>query len=113
MAKKEMLARILSNLIQNAYEACLEASTSCQVTLAATCSGPQGPVTIHVQDNGPGFLKTPFDQYFERGFSLKHSKEPRGLGLYFAQKHVQSWGGNISLQNTDRGARASVDLAVR
>jgi signal transduction histidine kinase len=68
-----------------------------------------GKALVAIRDHGPGF--TP--EALERAHDLFYTTSPTslGLGIPFARKIIESFGGEIRLQNLDDGG-AQVELAL-
>jgi nitrogen fixation/metabolism regulation signal transduction histidine kinase len=88
-----LLRQAFSNLVRNAVEACVDASTAPQVIIDGRLE--QGHVRVLVEDNGPGIavpdrerIFTPFTTTKGRG---------TGLGLALVQKIVVSHNGRIQV----------------
>lgn len=93
-------AQTLLNLLDNARQA-----------------SPTGPVRVHlarqsdffvlrVEDEGPGFLPNVIKQLGEPFVTSK--AHGTGLGLYVSQLFAQSLGGELTVQNQERGARVTI-----
>ena len=94
--KLSHLIVILGNLIDNAFEAAAE-SPNPRVTFFATDLGDD--VIFEIIDNGKGIPEEDTMRIFERGFTTKTEKEPRGFGLNNAEKAVKDLGGIIEIQS--------------
>lgn len=100
------LARILSNLINNALEA-LPGRGS--VTVGLSASG--GAVTITVGDDGKGIPPEILAGLGQRGRT--HGKAGgTGLGLYHARTTVEAWGGKFRISSAP-GKGTVVSLALK
>lgn len=100
--------RLLSNLLQNSIEACLD-SVDPQINVSYRKYSNWVQVTIF--DNGKG-LALPLQQRVgERGFS--HGKqEGNGLGVSFAKDRLSEWGGKLTFSSVE-GSGTSVTLVLR
>ncbi|SDA97224.1 two-component system, NtrC family, C4-dicarboxylate transport sensor histidine kinase DctB [Sinorhizobium sp. NFACC03] len=100
------LEQVLINLLQNALEALGERSDA---EIRVRCEeGPSDTVLLVVSDNGPGIpqhiredLFTPFNTSKDEGL---------GLGLAISQEIVADYGGEISVETSDKGTVFTVRL---
>ncbi|MGK5086886.1 HAMP domain-containing sensor histidine kinase [Bdellovibrionota bacterium FG-2] len=91
--------RVLSNLINNSVESIIDAG---KVEIFLTASSSQ--VMIEVRDNGKGIPPQVLARLGQRGET--YDKEGgSGLGLYHAQRTIESWGGSLEIisQVSDSG----------
>jgi len=86
------LARILTNLVSNAYDALSEGGS-----LSIVGSTDGGMVQIVVHDSGPGIDRASAERIFEPFFTTKH--RGTGLGLAIVLRLVESHGGSVSLDS--------------
>lgn len=87
------LKRVLSNIIDNAIQAC-----SCRKGLVEiSLSRLSNNVKISIADNGIGVSKENIKKIFENGFTTKFNSGGKGLGLFHAKATLESFNGNISL----------------
>lgn len=101
------LARVISNLIDNAVEA-LASSGTCSVSVDEMQA--QGRVRIRVQDDGPGIPAAIRDRIGSPGLTLGKPKGS-GLGLFHAIESARSWGGAFKIESTEgRGTCAILDI---
>jgi signal transduction histidine kinase len=87
----EEFNQILTNLIQNAIEAC--PSEGGVVRIRGVRAGPK--LTLTVKDNGPGIKAEDLARIFTPFFTTKGPGRGMGLGLTIAWRVVQSLGGTI------------------
>jgi two-component system C4-dicarboxylate transport sensor histidine kinase DctB len=100
------LEQVLINLLQNALEALGERRDA---EIRVRCEeGPSDTVLLVVADNGPGIpqhiredLFTPFNTSKDEGL---------GLGLAISQEIVADYGGEISVETSDKGTVFTVRL---
>lgn len=105
------LVQVLLNLINNAKDVLLEKKVANpEVTLSVFSK--QDKACVSVSDNGGGIPPEIMDKIFEPYFTTR--KEGTGIGLHMAKMIIQtSFGGNISVTNTEQGARFTVELNRR
>ncbi|HEX9577001.1 MAG TPA: HAMP domain-containing sensor histidine kinase [Myxococcales bacterium] len=86
--------QVLSNLVQNAIEACPEEGGVVRVRGA----GEGESLVISVKDNGPGVRAEDMARIFTPFFTTKGPGRGMGLGLTIAWRVVQSLGGTIEVR---------------
>jgi len=93
------LITILGNLIDNAFDALLDAPVPRQVTVGIKETSDS--VTITVCDNGPGIPNDATRQIFTKGYTTKRGTVVRhvGLGLALVEQTVTKLGGAISVSD--------------
>jgi two-component system sensor histidine kinase/response regulator len=119
-ADRDLLRRILENLIDNAYKygprralIAIEAAT-----LPATPDAP-AVVELRIRDQGEGIPETFREKIFEKyarvgGRSAHEVRNSHGLGLVFCRRAVDVHGGLIWVEeNAPRGSCFCVRLALR
>lgn len=96
LGDRVQLTRVLNNLIQNAAHA-LPADNGhirvCSEVLDAA-------VRVSVADNGCGIREENLKHIFFSDFTTRSSIGGMGLGLFIAQKIVQSQGGSLAVEST-------------
>jgi signal transduction histidine kinase len=113
VADKRRLMRVIANLLDNADKYAGGA------TSVALGEGPDGTVTITVEDDGPGVAREQRERIFDR-FSRGSEAGRRGtgdgvgLGLALVAEHVRLHGGRVWVEakNGRAGARFVVELPV-
>ena len=104
----DRLLQVLVNLLQNALDANREAGGQ-RIWLSAERRG--STVEIIVEDEGVGIHPDIEGRLFEPFATTKPPGEGTGLGLYASYMLIQTMGGDLTLENRDRGgARARVRL---
>ena len=112
-ANKIELERLLSNLLNNAYEACHDKSLK---KINVFLEENNKSIEIKIIDSGRGIPQHLIDKVGERGFS--HGKEDHadagsGLGLFHAITTVRSWGGDLSiLSKENEGTTITINIPV-
>ncbi|MDO4733128.1 MAG: HAMP domain-containing sensor histidine kinase [Bacillota bacterium] len=105
------LRQILTNLLSNAIDACVEAGGSKgQVRISLQeqwCSRGRGQL-LCVRDNGCGIQEDCLDRIFEMHFTTK--KTGNGLGLALSRSLAVSQGGELWAENNSDGSGASFYL---
>ena len=100
------LKRALRNLLENAVRYGQEAKVSLQKA--------DDGVKVIIQDSGSGIPKEKMEQVFEPFYRLESSRSRdtggAGLGLSIARNIIRSHGGDITLQNTEKGLKVTVSL---
>ena len=105
----DRLQQVIANLVENAIK---YASS----TIAVTVTGPPGPPTIVVADDGPGIAAEDLPHVFERLYVAAHTPKRRetgsGLGLAIVRELVDAMGGTVAAEaNPTGGTRMIVTLA--
>ncbi|WP_458373150.1 sensor histidine kinase [Pseudomonas laurylsulfatiphila] len=93
---REDLLELLGNLLDNA---CKWADAEVRVSVAELASGFE----LSVEDDGPGIPQERRDQVFSRGTRLDEQTHGHGLGLGIVRDIVDSWGGKLSLLESEWG----------
>jgi len=95
-ADREMLSRVLENLVRNAMEAMPDGGT---VTVRTARSGPDGrqSVVLSVEDTGSGMDARTRERAFDDFFTTK--ARGSGLGLALVRRVVEAHGGDVSLES--------------
>ena len=112
-ADREMLSRVLENLVRNAMEAMPDGGT---VTVRTARSGggareAGASVVLSVEDTGCGMDARTRERAFDDFFTTKATGS--GLGLAFVHRVVEAHGGQLSLESEQgRGTVVSVRLPV-
>ncbi len=110
---RELLARVVSNLVDNALKYSPDASV-CEI--AAT--GDEAALVFSVQDHGIGIPEDEVARIFERFYQVDSSStrtfRGAGLGLSLVQELLQRLGGSISVESSlGDGSRFTVTLPLR
>lgn len=103
----EMLEKVFTNLITNALKFNTEGgvvSVSLMVDAADhNDSQEETPISVIVQDDGPGIPAEEQERIFDRFYQVKHSDQGRwpgsGLGLSLARDLVELHGGRIEVES--------------
>nr|WP_256356833.1 sensor histidine kinase [Pseudomonas sp. PDM32] len=93
---REDLLELLGNLLDNA---CKWADAEVRVSVAELANGFE----LSVEDDGPGIPEERRDQVFGRGTRLDEQTHGHGLGLGIVRDIVDSWGGTLSLLESEWG----------
>ncbi|MBV7554585.1 sensor histidine kinase [Pseudomonas sp. PDM28] len=93
---REDLLELLGNLLDNA---CKWADAEVRVSVAELANGFE----LTVEDDGPGIPQERRDQVFGRGTRLDEQTHGHGLGLGIVRDIVDSWGGTLSLLESEWG----------
>jgi two-component system sensor histidine kinase HydH len=110
-ADREMLARVLENLVRNAVEAMPSSGGSVTVRTARSTSGGRDSIAIAVQDTGHGMDARTRDLALDDFFTTK--AHGSGLGLAFVRRVAEAHGGDVVVVSTEgRGTVVTVRLPV-
>ncbi len=94
-ADRELLSRILQNLVGNAIKFTAEGG---EVRVGAAREG-EGLLRITVGDDGPGLPAELRERAFERFVTGRHAASGSGLGLTFCRLAVEAQGGQIRVES--------------
>ena len=106
------LRQVLHNLLKNSQDALSDVAApaiNISTQLAGKADHPYLELTV--EDNGPGFPEAMMDKLFEP-YSTDKDKGT-GLGLAIVKKIVEEHSGNLSAENTGRGARINIHLPLQ
>lgn len=97
------LMEILGNLLDNACKAAVQ-----QVSISVS----ERPLSLVIEDDGPGIPVAQRKQLFQRGTRLDTYKEGHGVGLAIVAELVASYSASLQLEDSELGgARFSVQFA--
>jgi PAS domain S-box-containing protein len=97
----DVLYGCLSNLVDNAIDACLEDSSKDAHAVIVRTYEDEGAIVFEVEDNGMGMDYEVKKKIFSRFFTTK-GLNGTGLGLLMTKKGVQEHGGMIDLSSIPR-----------
>nr|PZN28388.1 MAG: hypothetical protein DIU78_02810 [Pseudomonadota bacterium] len=108
---RQMLRRVLMNLLENALQAVGGADGAGRGTVRVRLSRDGDFYALDVEDSGPGIPEALRETVFDPYFTTKH--DGTGLGLAIVKKTVIEHGGSISAGGSELGgARIRVRLPV-
>ncbi|KQS76410.1 PAS domain-containing protein [Rhizobium sp. Leaf383] len=99
------IQQIILNLVRNAAEA-MRLSGQQNMNIWLRTEEADGGTIISVEDNGPGLSDT--ELVFEPFFTTK--KDGMGIGLAVCRSIAASYGGRLSAENTQQGAKLTLRL---
>jgi PAS domain S-box-containing protein len=106
-----LLRQAFSNLLRNALEACITASSAPSITIQSEIDSAQRISRIAVSDNGVGIPTELRDRVFQPFFTSKRSGT--GLGLALVQKIIVFHNGRIAAgASASGGASLQITLPV-
>jgi signal transduction histidine kinase len=97
--------RVISSLLDNSVEAMDKMAGHIEIKI----SRKKGKIQISISDDGNGIPENIKSKVFHRGFTYG-KKEGSGLGLYYAKKVIESWGGNLTL---DSEIRTGTEITIK
>ncbi len=100
---------VLSNIIQNAIDA-LDNIEKAEITIKTENDHNWAKVTI--EDNAGGVDKKIMKKMFSPYFTTKEVGKGLGLGLAITYEIIQEYGGTITVDNTQQGARFIISLPL-
>ncbi|MCM8540247.1 MAG: HAMP domain-containing histidine kinase, partial [Lentisphaeraceae bacterium] len=97
--------RVLANLIDNSLKYAPEATIVIELWQTHN-------VYLRIKDNGPGIPNDIRDKVFERFVRGDKSRKSQGsgLGLSIVKSYIQNQGGEIELEDSERGASFLITL---
>jgi signal transduction histidine kinase len=98
----DLLSDVVGNLLTNAVE---HTEESTQVDVTVEESGPSA--RLEVSDDGPGVPEPRRETVFERG-EQRAGSAGSGFGLYFVSSMVDSYGGDVYVEENGRGGASFV-----
>ena len=111
VADEEKLKRVLSNILNNAYEA-MDDIKDKKISIAAKQMNQS--VEIVITDCGKGLSSELISKIGQKGFSHGkdgHATAGSGLGVYSSIQALKSWGGNLTIASLpDQGTRVYITL---
>lgn len=105
--ERELLQRVLSNLLENALKFSPEPGT-----VSVTLEREQKECVLKVKDRGPGIPEESRGLVFERFFRAETARSTpgSGLGLSLVRAAVRAHGGSVTLHGNDPGLCVEVRL---
>jgi signal transduction histidine kinase len=105
-ADAKQITQILTNLVDNAYQAMPEGGS---LRIAARADGDVAVITV--QDSGAGVDQALVERFFEPFFTTR--SDGTGLGLAIVRRLIEGHGGKISIENgPSGGAIVTVRLPI-
>ncbi|OCT13479.1 hypothetical protein A8709_17905 [Paenibacillus pectinilyticus] len=106
------LVRILSNLIDNAFDATIELpATERKVLVEGTVQANQ--FVIKVQNSCYPVSPNIYSRIFESGFSTKNAKKNKGLGLHIIKQLIERYKGTIDFSSHEEGVTFSIVIPLK
>jgi signal transduction histidine kinase len=97
---KQMLRRVLINLVRNAVQALRDAKKG-RGQVQVSAEADEAGIAISVEDDGPGVPEEMRDRIFDPYFTTK--SDGTGLGLAIVKKIVVEHGGSIDVSSSPLG----------
>ncbi|MEO5970400.1 MAG: HAMP domain-containing sensor histidine kinase [Bdellovibrionia bacterium] len=91
--------RVLSNLINNSFEALVDDRGKIHISLSKAKKTDKNSYKISISDNGTGIPEHIIPQLMHCGATFG-KLGGTGLGLYHARQCIESWGGTIEVEST-------------
>lgn len=105
-------SQVVLNLLVNAKDVLEEHSVK-GATILISSYEQDGNAVVVVEDNGGGIQEEIIGKIFEPYFTTKEQGKGTGIGLYMSKLIIdEHMGGNLSVQNSDTGARFIITLDV-
>lgn len=106
----DQLQQVVINLLINAQQALQGQPPPRSIAITTLREGDD--VVIRVADNGPGISSDIGKRIFDPFFTTKPEGTGTGIGLSYSQGVVETHGGSLVLEPSDRGARFCVRLPI-
>jgi two-component system sensor histidine kinase ChvG len=111
-ASEDRLIQVFENILDNAVSFSPPGSA-----VSIAISGDDRSVTTRIADQGPGIPEGNAARIFDRFFThrpdaSRHTGGHTGLGLAIVRGIVETYGGNVSASNGERGAVFTVSLPL-
>jgi len=105
-------SQVVLNLLVNAKDV-LEEHRVKGATILISSYEQDGKAVVVIEDNGGGIQEEIIGKIFEPYFTTKEQGKGTGIGLYMSNLIIdEHMGGNLSVQNSDTGARFIITLDV-
>ncbi|MCF8052053.1 MAG: hybrid sensor histidine kinase/response regulator [Desulfobacterales bacterium] len=112
-ADATMLRAALTNILENAVDACAADTEKKSHQIVFRVEQHDGQIRFDIQDDGPGMDTETRKKLFDLFYSTKGSKGT-GLGMFIADKIIRQHGGRIRVESEPgEGTRFTVDLPRR
>lgn len=98
------LKRALSNILENAIEACTDRG---RILVSVKKIG--GDAVIAIQDDGRGIPKKMLSMVTQKGFTFGKPNSGDGLGLFYAKNTIEEVGGKLEIES-DEGVGTVVSI---
>jgi len=99
--RQDELISIISNLVDNAFEALQSKADSDYKEIAVSTFREHNDFCIEVADNGDVISESMKEKIFDKGFSTKSSKRSEhGFGLYIIKQLVEKNNGSICVESS-------------
>ena len=92
------LVEILGTLVDNAFEAATPQLPLVEMVLDSR----EDKLIFMIRNQVQGLTMGDISRFFQKGYTTKDNRECRGLGLYRANMIAQQFGGEITVELTDR-----------
>ncbi|MCY4413776.1 MAG: ATP-binding protein [Alphaproteobacteria bacterium] len=108
-ADSEQISQLFSNVLKNACQAMMEGGKEeGEINIVFDVVYVEGRIVIHVDDSGPGFPANIIEGLMSPYVTTR--RDGTGLGLAICRKIVEDHGGNIQLQNHEKGGRVVINF---
>jgi PAS domain S-box-containing protein len=107
---KDLLRTALTNIIENAVEACLEDDSQQHHKIQFNVLSRKSSVIFSIKDNGPGLPEDSTKRIFSLFYSSK-GRKGTGLGMFITEKVIKKHGGRIAVASEpEQGTTFTVEL---
>lgn len=104
---------VVGNLIENAFKWCEQRISITIINSEEVHGSRRLPISVVVQDDGPGIDADSRDKILQRGVRLDSQTPGHGLGMHIVKGIVQAYDGSIDVSESDfgEGTKISITLA--
>ncbi|WP_282936305.1 GHKL domain-containing protein [Paenibacillus sp. RC67] len=106
------LVRILSNLIDNAFEAAIELPNVVERKVYVEGTVQSSHLLFKVQNSCESISPSIQARLFEPGFSTKNGKNNKGLGLHIIKQLIENYKGTIDFTVQESYVVVSIDIPL-
>ncbi|HEY8892388.1 MAG TPA: ATP-binding protein [Clostridium sp.] len=111
--REDELISIISNIIDNAFEAFKLKPFTENKKISITTSLEDSKFSIEIEDNGEGIPEEIKNRIFEKGFSTKtKQKGEHGYGLYITKQLVENNDGSITVERASGKTKFLVKFVI-
>jgi len=111
--RQDELISIISNLVDNAFEAFQSKSYTDYKEIAVSTFREHEDFCIEVADNGDVISENMRKKIFDKGFSTKTSKKSdHGFGLYIIKQLVEKNNGSICVESSPEITKFTVRFKI-
>jgi len=104
------LEQVLLNLMGNAMDAIASTKADQKWIRVEAHQGERDTVSLSIEDSAGGIPENVIQRIFEPFFTTKEVGKGTGLGLSISYNIIKDSGGELTVENTQHGARFTIEL---